>query len=588
MIKFKQRNKLSSINPSGFTGFIIKNSNVIIDNSFIKKGTSFINVFDNSNTLLRDCGTISPTISSADIQYQKLTYKLNNEINKKLLPFWYNYNLVRDRSSQFLNYVPSDGVRLQPVAISGSNENRLMTEPGYDKVDEYRTDLVETSMTKTDDLNIEKNYNYISKIIERRVLDDDIDTRDIDYTSYGGYALTSLNSSIKTVFPLSKYKLNLSDSPNILLSLKTRAFLPILKDDNDNESKIYLLSGNYPEGCLLKYDKYNLPIKLIDENLLHVDTVDNYFNDLFIHKYIASSKNSRPLYDVDESGNYKNFSIQYNVEKDKYDELNSNIDIPYLDLEEAIQSGNSTFFFTGPYTIYNVAYKVINDDGTMSVNVNGNEPLTFYVKINDETGEVSSLFDILNTPSSNFNNDQIYNSYFKNIVSDAKQSKQFKFNIKTVEDNTYQPNHMNEIRNLGGFYDTNYEVGIINDLDSPSGKLYDQNGKDITDDLINMYLSSFADVNDITSIDEIDNVKSTVPSSYIDNLSGYLIEFDDLDNDNSLITTLNKNISINKIENNEVSAFIDCDIKDEDILSGNTEISVSANLEIRTRFKRII
>lgn len=56
MSRFTQRiNEHSSIIPSGFAGYIIKNSNVIIDKSYIEKGTSLINVFDNSNTLLKDC-----------------------------------------------------------------------------------------------------------------------------------------------------------------------------------------------------------------------------------------------------------------------------------------------------------------------------------------------------------------------------------------------------------------------------------------------------------------------------------------------------------------------------------------------------
>ena len=61
MSKFIQRiDEYSSILPSGLAGYIVKNSNVIIDKSYIERGTSFINVFDNSNTLIKDCrNTIS-------------------------------------------------------------------------------------------------------------------------------------------------------------------------------------------------------------------------------------------------------------------------------------------------------------------------------------------------------------------------------------------------------------------------------------------------------------------------------------------------------------------------------------------------
>ena len=56
MSRFKQRiNEHASIIPSGFAGYIVRNSNVIIDKSYMEKGTSLINVFDNSNALLKDC-----------------------------------------------------------------------------------------------------------------------------------------------------------------------------------------------------------------------------------------------------------------------------------------------------------------------------------------------------------------------------------------------------------------------------------------------------------------------------------------------------------------------------------------------------
>ena len=61
MSNFRQRiYEYSAILPSGFAGYIVKNSNVIIDKSYTEKGTSLINVFDNSNALLKDCrNTIS-------------------------------------------------------------------------------------------------------------------------------------------------------------------------------------------------------------------------------------------------------------------------------------------------------------------------------------------------------------------------------------------------------------------------------------------------------------------------------------------------------------------------------------------------
>ena len=61
MGRFKQKiNEKPSINTKGLVGVIANKSNVVIDNSYIEKGTAFVNAFENSNVILKNCGTPEP------------------------------------------------------------------------------------------------------------------------------------------------------------------------------------------------------------------------------------------------------------------------------------------------------------------------------------------------------------------------------------------------------------------------------------------------------------------------------------------------------------------------------------------------
>ena len=63
MGKFKQKiNEQSVVAPSGFTGVIVDNSKIVIDKSYIEKGTSFVNVFNNSNAILKDSFSKTPAV----------------------------------------------------------------------------------------------------------------------------------------------------------------------------------------------------------------------------------------------------------------------------------------------------------------------------------------------------------------------------------------------------------------------------------------------------------------------------------------------------------------------------------------------
>jgi hypothetical protein len=91
MGKFKQKiNEQSIVQPSGFTGVIIDNSKIVIDKTYIEKGTSFVNAFNNSNVILKDCGSPEPIVDSNENIVSKTTSKLKTEFGNKGLVFLIN------------------------------------------------------------------------------------------------------------------------------------------------------------------------------------------------------------------------------------------------------------------------------------------------------------------------------------------------------------------------------------------------------------------------------------------------------------------------------------------------------------------
>lgn len=588
MIKFKQENDMSSISPSGFTGFIIKNSNVIVDNSFIKKGTSFINAFDNSNVLLKDCGSLPPIEVSNNVQYEKLRYKLTNEVNKKLLPFWYHYSLIRNRESNYLNYCPSGTVRLQPVAPSGNNINRLMdASDEYLYVNDVRDQMLSNAVVSHNDNNDkDENYILLSSLIEKRLIEKNYDSRNIEYTAYGAYLLGNLNSSIKAVFPLDKQKLISVDSPNILLNLKNRAFLPILKNDDDITSKIYLLSGESTEYKMIKYDKFGLPIESIKDAVLQIDTTDHYdIGGLAepIHKYISKSKNSNPIYATNDDGSYKNFTLNYNTKQSIYSD--SEVDAPYIPLdfiENASDKSKSKYYLTGPYTIYNVAYKIVNNDGTTSLKYENN-PLTLYIKPSD-TEDSISLYDLLNKDNLGYLENETLSDFYVNYMSDvikkSKDDKRIEFDIMSETTDKYQPQGYTETCIFAGFYDSSYRSNFENKInqETSQGRLFNKNGDDITTDMIDIFLSNTSgSVNSFSKLIEY-QIESRLLSSLHNLADGtsYYIFYQD---QSILREKLNSNLISSEILNETTSIKVSAS-KVNPINNSVKPISISLNDQI--------
>lgn len=83
-----------SIKPFGWAGVSSKNSNVVLTNSFFVKGASAVDVFDNSDLVLRDCATPPPEVtefseagqsgSAAEVLIEKVK-KMFDSVD---LPFW--------------------------------------------------------------------------------------------------------------------------------------------------------------------------------------------------------------------------------------------------------------------------------------------------------------------------------------------------------------------------------------------------------------------------------------------------------------------------------------------------------------------
>ena len=534
MLSYKQEKNCSTINPSGFTGYIIKNSNVILEDSFIQKGTSFVNVFDNSNALLRDCGSVPPVTNQTLFQYSLIKHKLDTEIGKRLLPFWYHFKLNRIRNENALNYNPQNGIRLSPVIISGNNINRLMNDNLYTDIRQYRDNLINFTLSSESENGIEY-LTQLSGLIEKQIIDNEKwDSKDVEYTASGGYYLDALNSSIKAVFPLSQTKTINVDNPDILLNLKNRYYLPIYKDDIENDkSKIYILSGISFNQKIVKYDAFDLPIENFDKEIKQIDTTDNYTNNtnIFIHKNIAESKNSLPIYEKDENGDFVNYQMNYRSQTYNFE----NHDQPYFEFDSAylLNEKNVTvnrLFFKGPYTKDNVSYFTVNNDMSTSLNLNGNEALTFYIKYKNN---VYSLYDIVNNLLDDSDDlKTLKSNYFSVKNSEINNDHKLYIDLLSVKTDQYQPNGFLETVTFGGFYDNTYKIGTISVeySDQITGYIYDKYGNNITNDLINEFIESNSGTDtSLINLDEIIdyNYKVDINGDLLKPLTGIVINKND-------------------------------------------------------------
>ena len=492
MAIFKQRiNEHSSINPSGFTGYIIKNSNVIIDKSFIKKGTTFINAFDNSNVLIKDCGSPVPYVESELTQYLKLEKKITSENEKRLLPFWVHYHLNVDQDPNARNdaFQGSNQIGLEYVEAEYFSNDPLKS------INQYRNDLINNAISGTNEY-----YTDLSSLIESRIVKDNIsESKDIKYTTSGNFYLDNVSSSIRAVFPLNnKYKFSM-DNPKIILNLKNREFISIKKLRGKNSAEkdpIYVRN-------VYKID--NEGYKIIDGTGV-LDNTDNYIDSLpnisYVHKLMAESSLSNPLYDQNNT----------------YQELNSyNQDQLYFKIESCTLSGISRNFIIGPYTRDTIAYFKYDILGNKTLQ-NANNPLSFYFKYGNN---VYSLYDFINTSANDLSENEktkyVYENFYllKNNEnrlkgSDGSQTKIFLLDKKTESSYNYNPDNKIETYTMAGFKKKTNDSTINMEV----GKFYTNDGTDRTSSYLSSYLKNYVKKNkDI-------NLASTSPYDFIYNTYG--------------------------------------------------------------------
>ena len=325
--------------------------------------------------------------------------KLKNENEKRKLPFWFHYKL---KNSKTIPLEPRTGDQLRVGYIPSSYFNKTPNneETLYSLVNSYRdTFLSSAQYVSTSDMTVVSP----EFLMERQLIKNGLDSSNVEYTTYGEFYLDGIQSSIKAVFPLnSTYKLNV-DSPKLVLNLKERDFIPILK----NEEKVYIDGIN-------QYDKYEKPVES-DVGLIKRDNTDNYISTgdaiQYVHKYVASSINSFPIYERNENNSSEFIKETLMVNSS---ETPSYI---YLNVERALAGfDNKEYqnYFMGPYLYENVAYKQFHNDGTFTL-MNTDSPLTFYTKFKNTT---YNLFEILNG--------KINGKTFKSIRDDVNSTdKQF-------------------------------------------------------------------------------------------------------------------------------------------------------------------
>lgn len=421
MKNFNQRiNENPSILPSGFTGFIIKNSNVVIDKSFIEKGTSFINAYENSNVVLKDCGTPIPTEASAAKVSTAMASKLKEELDRITLPPWVNYNIKR-----YDNY-NKDGNETYVVIPSNANCHlvevqsmfNVKNNPTYEIVTKYRENLHAAIGT---DEEADKDTAPSKMSIQNQIVKGgEISTKDVDYTISGTYYLTNIDSAIKAVWPLDENFGIDQDNPALNLHFKERMTMPISEWKMSDVNKTDLF-GN------IIYDR-NKKEKMLDE-----DDPDN--NHKGSYKYYARSVKNQP---------YK-LSEEYRLSGTQFRMFGM------------LQNKDGEYFIVGPYTDDTVLYQIRLADNIYEDQ--HTEPLDFYFKFLNQN---ISLRDVINTDLTN--TAEIKNTSLKNlepenikILKDSFLSginynrNRIQLDIISGVDQTITPNQQERILNFLGF-----------------------------------------------------------------------------------------------------------------------------------------
>ena len=296
-------------------------------------------------------------------------------------------------------------------------------------------------------------------IFERKLIEEGIQSKDINYTLSGVYYLDKVDSSIRAVFPLnSTFKLNV-DSPSLLLNLKERMFFPL---DGNETKKTYLHD-------VQRYDKYNEPIEHESVSFKYENT-DDYIGQYittYVHKPIAETVNSLPIYEEEfGTSNYVTETIKAINNK------------PVLKIERAkavsdlsLSNTESDFknFIMGPYTSNTICYRKFDAEGNY-IFKNAEKPLNFWFKFKDS---VYNLYEIINGKVNGKSFTQLagvdkllYQSYLSEKFSNnlgGNGSRSFEITLDLISKKTKETDP-DGIERTCNFVGLNYKSSVIKDV----------------------------------------------------------------------------------------------------------------------------
>ena len=481
MGKFKQKiNEQSIVQPSGFTGVIIDNSKIVIDKTYIEKGTSFVNAFNNSNVILKDCGSPEPIVDSNENIVSKTTSKLKTEFDKKTLPFWVHSKIARfDNLNTAINDKNGSLIYLEDVNEVDMNDEK------YEKLRNFRT-TIESKLSVDEDTN--ETIADVQYMLEQQIMRDNVlsngltySTKDIDYTRTGKYCLSGVTSSIKAVWTLDNIRRTNLDNPRLNLNYVNREIFTYISNTN-KEVKI---NPNRGGNEIYKVDSFGQEIEI--PNLSSEMIADNTF------KTVVDSRVNQPILKTDLNGNHIPVGLQ------------SDSNGSYLNFKYKTKSDPTVgrYYFSGPYLNDKAYISYFKNDRTTNSQILQNDvenlnETRFYVKINfagvDETFD---LFELLNDSTLSSSNIESASGYLWNFYLDDKINKSSgRFYLDTFQKNTYifNPDQKNETCHLYGFKFKNESIPTSSE--SPH-LFFDESGNNITDLVLVSGKTQISETNDL-------------------------------------------------------------------------------------------
>ena len=414
-MNYRQHTKdIPSIKPFGFTGIISKNSNLTIDKSYIEKGTSFINAFDNSNVILKDCGTPIPSTTITYDFISDLNNQLKLEKDSIKLPPWIEYNVSRFNKS----------TKGKAINLVYSNKSIIYLddiENVSDEITNIRNNVISSMTYDTAEGCYVSQYKNMPQLVMNQ---NGIDTSNVSVTANGVYILNNVESSIRAVWPLDAKHLTDDlnpdiDNPRLNIHFANREFIK-LQDSNNNE---IFVNGMY------KTDKFG-----------------NKKKDLSKTEIIYANNTKKKIV---KSVNNELITEKYAVKIPKYNEFY------YLVLNEF----NEKKYITGPYfnnKNYVSYYKQDKNSGNLDdvvlTNDNDGQEATFYFKYKDHT---YSLYKFIN---GEYNSDLYINEITSLFINNEKITNNYIFldKIERIDCSEYQPKNYKETVSHLGFKNNNF------------------------------------------------------------------------------------------------------------------------------------